>query len=136
MSFTQTVLQHHRDCKVENTAAMPTLTGAADAADYFLCVVEALAEHLGGAEHRDKGVEVFLMDKCLQLQCLAVGEGRIDHVVGPVGIGTVAGRIGRAAHQLAHDEVADGVFVVADDEDGLAHLHLLEDGIDDEALDR
>lgn len=25
MSFTQTVLQHHRDCKVENTAAMPTL---------------------------------------------------------------------------------------------------------------
>ena len=76
------------------------------------------------------------MDKCLQLQCLAVGEGRIDHVVGPVGVGTVAGRIGRAAHQLAHDEIADGVFVVADDEDGLAHLHLLEDGIDDEALDR
>ena len=64
MSFTQTVLQHHQDCKVENTAAMPTLTGAAD---YFLCVVETLAEHLGGAEHRDKGVEVFLMDKCLQL---------------------------------------------------------------------
>ena len=64
--------------------------GAADAADYFLCVVETLAEHLGGAEHRDKGVEVFLMDKCLQLQCLAVGEGRIDHIVGPVGVGTVA----------------------------------------------
>jgi hypothetical protein len=36
MSFTQTVLQHHRDCKVENTAAMPTLTGAADAADIFM----------------------------------------------------------------------------------------------------
>ena len=74
------------------------------------------------------------MDKCLQLQCLAVGEGRIDHVVGPVGVGTVAGRIGRAAHQLAHDEVTDGVFVVADDEDSFAHLHLLENGIDDEAL--
>ena len=44
---------------------MPMLMGAADAADYFLCVIEALAEHLGGAEHRDKGVEVFLMDKCL-----------------------------------------------------------------------
>ena len=65
MSFTQTVLQHHRDCKVENTAAMPALMGAAYAADHFLCVVEAFAEHLGGAEHRDKGVEVFLMDKCL-----------------------------------------------------------------------
>ena len=25
MSFTQTVLQHHQDCKVENAAAMPTL---------------------------------------------------------------------------------------------------------------
>lgn len=36
MSFTQTVLQHHRDCKVENTAAMPTLMGAADAADIFM----------------------------------------------------------------------------------------------------
>jgi hypothetical protein len=36
MSFTQTVLQHHQDCKVENTAAMPTLTGAADAADIFM----------------------------------------------------------------------------------------------------
>ena len=60
MSFTQTVLQHHRDCKVENTAAMPTLMGAADAADYFLCVVEALAEHLGGAEHRDKALRFSL----------------------------------------------------------------------------
>ena len=56
MSFTQTVLQHHQDRKVENTAAMTTLMGAADADYYFLCVVEALAEHLGGAEHRDKGV--------------------------------------------------------------------------------
>ena len=36
MSFTQTVLQHHQDCKVENTAAMPTLTGTADAADIFM----------------------------------------------------------------------------------------------------
>ena len=62
MSFTQTVLQHHRDCKVESTAAMPTLTGAAD---YFLCVIEALAEHLGGAEHRDEGVEVLFVDKGL-----------------------------------------------------------------------
>ena len=75
-SFTQTVLQHHRDCKVEHCRDAHA-DGAADAVDYFLCVVEALAEHLGSAEHRDKGVEVFLMDKCLQLQCLAVGEGRI-----------------------------------------------------------
>ena len=74
---------------------MPTLMGAADAADYFLCVVEPLAEHLGGAEHRDKGVEVFLMDKCLQLQCLAVGEGRIDHVVGPVGVRSEERRVGK-----------------------------------------
>ena len=36
MSFTQTVLQHHQDCKVENTAAMPTLMGTADAADIFM----------------------------------------------------------------------------------------------------
>ena len=44
---------------------MPTLMGAADAADHFLCVVEALAEHLGGAEHRDEGVEVLFVDKGL-----------------------------------------------------------------------
>ena len=99
-------------------------------------MIEALAEHLGGAEHRDKGVEVFLMDKCLQLQRLAVGEGRIDHVVGLVGIGTVAGGVGGTAHQLPHDEVTDGVLVVTDDKDGLAHLHLFQHRIDDKALHR
>ena len=37
-----------------------------------------------------------------------------------------AGRIGCAAHQLAHDKITDRLPVVADDEDGLAHLDLLD----------
>ena len=32
-----------------------------------LCVVEALAEHLGGAQHGHEGVQVLLVDKILQL---------------------------------------------------------------------
>ena len=77
-------------------------------------MIEALAEHLGGAEHRDEGVEVLFVDKGLQLQGLAVGKGGIDHVVGAVGVGTVAGSVSGTAHQLAHDEVADGVLAAED----------------------
>ena len=95
-------------------------------------MVEALAEHLRGAQHGDEGVEVLLVDEGLQLACLPVGEGGVDHVMGLVGVSAEAGGVGGAAHQLFHDEIADGVLVVADDEDGLAHLHLLQHRVDDQ----
>ena len=59
------------------------------------------------------------MDKILQRVGLAAGQGGVDDVVGLVGICAEAGRIGCAAHQLAHDKITDGLPVVADDEDGL-----------------
>ena len=60
------------------------------------------------------------------------GQGGVDDVVGLIGVGTEAGCVGRAAHQLAHDEIADGVLFIADDEDGLAHLDLFQHGVDDQ----
>ena len=56
------------------------------------------------------------MDKLLQLAGLPVGEGGVDHIMGLIGVGTKAGSVGSAAHQLAHDEITDGIFVVTDDE--------------------
>ena len=52
--------------------------------------------------------------------------------MGLIGVGTKAGSVGSAAHQLAHDEITDGIFVVTDDEDGLAHLDPLQHGVDDQ----
>ena len=89
-------------------------------------MIESLAEHFGGTQHGDERVEVFLMDKLLQLAGLPVGEGGVDHIMGLIGVGTKAGCVGSAAHQLAHDEITDGIFVVTDDEDGLSLIHISE----------
>ena len=103
-----------------------------DCIQFLLCMIETLAEHFGGTQHGDERVEVFLMDKLLQLAGLPVGEGGVDHIMGLIGVGTKAGSVGSAAHQLAHDEITDGIFVVTDDEDGLAHLDPLQHGVDDQ----
>ena len=103
-----------------------------DCVQFLLCMIETLAEHFGGTQHGDERVEVFLMDKLLQLARLPVGEGGVDHIMGLIGVGTKAGSVGSAAHQLAHDEITDGIFVVTDDEDGLAHLDPLQHGVDDQ----
>ena len=79
---------------------------------------------------------MLFVDELLQLVGLVAGEGGVDDVVGLIGVGTEAGRIGRAAHQLAHDEIADGFLFITDDEDGLAHLDLFQHGVDDQRLDR
>ena len=99
-------------------------------------MVEALAENLGRAEHRHKGVQVLVADMLLQAVRLALGQRGENHKMRLVGVGAVAGGVGRAAVQVFHNKLADGVLVVADDQDRLAHLDALQHLVDDQRLDR
>ena len=77
-------------------------------------------------------MQLILMNECAQRSRLFAGERCENQISFFVGIGARCFDNGGAFFQLIGDKVADTVFVVAGNHDGLAQHDILNDRIDQE----